>query len=69
MKLRVIEEKDYYGNNYYTPQYLEECRGWRECCLDNNLNGRYYRNPEEAIATCKAYAEKYAPNVVWSAEI
>ena len=69
MRLRVIEEKDSYGANHYTPQYLEEGRGWRECCLDSNLNGRYYRNPEDAIAVCKAYAEKYAPNVVWSDEI
>lgn len=69
MKLRVIEEKDDYGNNHYTPQYLEEGRGWRECYLDDNLNGRYYRNPEDAIAVCQAYAVKYAPNVVWSDEI
>lgn len=69
MKLRVIEEKDNYGANNYTPQYLEEGRGWHECRLDNNLIGRYYSNPEDAIAACKAYAEKYAPNVVWSDEI
>jgi hypothetical protein len=68
MKLRVIEEQDSYGT-HYTPQYLEEGRGWRECCLDANLGCRYYRNPEDAIAVCKAYAEKYAPNVVWSDEI
>lgn len=69
MRLRVIEQQDEYGI-HYTPQYFEERRGWCECYLDCNLSHEIYRiiyrKPEDAIAVCEAYADKFTEKVVWS---
>lgn len=77
MKLRVIEVQKK-GLNVedrenavinYIPQYLDERRGWSECCLNENLCAKYYYRKKDAIKVCMEYAKKYAPKVVWYSDI